>query len=106
MKPFFNIKFRRGPRESSEQVSLWVDLPRCAASQHAAAPTRAAGCGGTEGSGSDSDESSDESESEEEEEGGIDIDELLQKDDDVFEVENKRSCSNGGMRRGAGGSSL
>ena len=59
-----------------------------------------------EGSGSDSDESSDESESEEEEEGGIDIDELLQKDDDVFEVENKRSCSNGGMRRGAGGSSL
>ena len=28
MKPFFNIKFRWGPRESSEQVSLWVDLPR------------------------------------------------------------------------------
>ena len=54
-----------------------------------------------EGSGSDSDESSDESESEEEEEGGIDIDELLQKDDDVFEVEKLlewRNAARGGRK--------
>ena len=40
-----------------------------------------------ESSGESSDESSDESESESEEEGEIDIDDLLQKEEDVFEVE-------------------
>ena len=77
----------RQPRQPPAEGDAARPRKRQATATATATATAGSGSDASASSGSESDEDESESESEDEGDDGIDVDELLQKDEDVYEVE-------------------